>query len=103
MTLFKIGNHCGSLVILSAAKDLSRWAARCFATLSMTLPALVVKVHNRLSTDCRVRIYPARGFPLYSSIDDTKVLLTAGGGGSRYREYSFVCDPSLAEELEYAG
>jgi len=40
---------------------------------------------------------------LYSSIDDTKVLLTAGEGGSRYREYSFVRDPSLAEELEYAG
>ncbi len=40
---------------------------------------------------------------LYSSIDDTNVLLTAGEGGSRYREYSFVRDPSLAEELEYAG
>jgi hypothetical protein len=33
--------------MLSEAKDLSRWAARCFAALSMTLPALVVNLHYR--------------------------------------------------------
>jgi hypothetical protein len=43
------------LVILSEAKDLSRWAQRCFAEftlersegLSMTLPILLGKNHNR--------------------------------------------------------
>jgi len=34
-------------VILSAAKDLSCAARRCFTSFSMTGPALVVKVHNR--------------------------------------------------------
>jgi hypothetical protein len=38
-----------------------------------------------------------RGF-LYASIDDTNVLLAAGEDGSRYKEYSFVRDPSLTEE-----
>ncbi len=42
-----VGNHRGSLVILSEAKDLSRWATRCFAALSMTRPALVVTLQNR--------------------------------------------------------
>jgi mannose-6-phosphate isomerase-like protein (cupin superfamily) len=35
-----------SAVTLSAAKGLARWAERCFAALSMTLPVLVVKFHN---------------------------------------------------------
>jgi hypothetical protein len=44
------------VVTLSAAKGLSRWAARCFPfaalrasahALSMTRPVLVVKVHHR--------------------------------------------------------
>ncbi len=35
------------VVTLSAAKGLARWAHRCFAALSMTLPVLVVKVHYR--------------------------------------------------------
>src|SRR5215472_13150555 len=34
-------------VTLSEAKGLSRWAQRCFASLSMTLPVVGVKVHNR--------------------------------------------------------
>ncbi len=32
---------------VNSAKGLSRWAQRCFAALSMTLPALVGKTHNR--------------------------------------------------------
>src|SRR2546426_3516220 len=38
------------VVTLSAAKGLSRWAERCFAALSMTIPILVVKIHNRWTT-----------------------------------------------------
>ena len=46
--------HRSCVVTLSAAKGLSRWAERCFAeftlseanVLSMTVPALVVKIHN---------------------------------------------------------
>jgi predicted alpha/beta hydrolase len=34
-------------VTLSAAKGLSRWAERCFATLSMRFPFLVVTFHYR--------------------------------------------------------
>jgi hypothetical protein len=34
------------VVTLSEAKGLSRWAARCFASLSMTMPALVDKLHH---------------------------------------------------------
>ncbi len=34
------------VVTLSAAKGLFRWAQRCFAALSMTLPVLVVKFHH---------------------------------------------------------
>src|SRR6266571_5503309 len=37
-------------VTLSAAKGLSRWAERCFAALSMTVPVWIVKNHNRHST-----------------------------------------------------
>ncbi len=37
-------------VTLSEAKGLSRWAQRCFASLSMTFLALVVKIHNREAT-----------------------------------------------------
>src|SRR2546425_524329 len=43
-------HHRECVVTLSAAKGLSRWAERCFAALSMTGPALVVKVHYR--RDC---------------------------------------------------
>jgi len=32
------------------SKDLSRWARRCFASLSMTRPALIVIIHNRAAT-----------------------------------------------------
>src|SRR2546422_5087331 len=39
--------HRECVVTLSAAKGLSRWAQRCFAALSMTAPALVVKIHYR--------------------------------------------------------
>src|SRR3989442_8231531 len=39
--------HRSCVVTLSAAKGLSRWAQRCFAALSMTVPALVVKIHYR--------------------------------------------------------
>ena len=35
------------VVTLSEAKGLSRWAARCFAALSMTILALVGNVHYR--------------------------------------------------------
>ena len=35
-----------SHVILSAAKGLTRWAARSFAALRMTLPILIVKNHH---------------------------------------------------------
>ncbi len=38
------------IVTLSEAKGLSRWAERCFASLSMTIPVLVIKVHNRAAT-----------------------------------------------------
>jgi hypothetical protein len=34
-------------VTLSEAKSLSLWADRCFASLSMTVPVLVVKLHYR--------------------------------------------------------
>ena len=34
-------------VTLSEAKGLARWAQRYFAALSMTLPTLVGKTHNR--------------------------------------------------------
>src|SRR5215467_9059395 len=45
----------------------------------------------------------SRGLPLPGfSINEMTVLLTAGEDGSRHREYSFVRDPSLAEEWEYA-
>jgi len=37
-----------SFVTLSAAKGLVRWAARCFAALSMTVSVLVGKLHNRV-------------------------------------------------------
>jgi len=30
---------------VNSAKGLARWAQRCFASLSMTIPVLVVKVH----------------------------------------------------------
>jgi hypothetical protein len=33
-------------VTLSAAKGLARWAERCFAALSMTIPVVVVKFHH---------------------------------------------------------
>src|SRR5713226_4092285 len=36
------------IVTLSAAKGLARWAERCFAALSMTRPALIVKLHYRI-------------------------------------------------------
>jgi hypothetical protein len=36
-------------VTLSEAKGLSRWAARCFAALSMTGPILVVNVHIQVA------------------------------------------------------
>ncbi len=39
-----------SFVTLSEAKGLARWAARCFAALSMTGPVVVGKLHNRVST-----------------------------------------------------
>jgi MFS family permease len=32
---------------VNSAKGLARWAARCFASLSMTRPVLIVKLHNR--------------------------------------------------------
>ncbi len=35
-------------VMLSEAKHLTGQVPRCFASLSMTLPILVVKVHNRV-------------------------------------------------------
>ena len=35
-------------VTLSAAKGLARWAERCFAALSMTVPVVVGKFHYRL-------------------------------------------------------
>jgi len=38
------------VVTLSAAKGLARWAQRCFAALSMTLPVLVGKFHHRVPT-----------------------------------------------------
>src|SRR6266851_8892308 len=31
---------------VNSAKGLSRWAKRCFAALSMTVPTLVVKIHH---------------------------------------------------------
>jgi len=34
-------------VTLRCAQGLSRWAERCFAALSMTVPVLVVKLHYR--------------------------------------------------------
>ena len=34
-----ISSRVGSLVTLSVAKGLSRWASRCFAALSMTVPS----------------------------------------------------------------
>jgi len=34
-------------VTLSAAKGLSRWAQRCFAALSMTVPVVGVTFHHR--------------------------------------------------------
>jgi hypothetical protein len=34
-------------VTLSGAKGLVRWAKRCFAALSMTVPTLVVNLHHR--------------------------------------------------------
>jgi hypothetical protein len=37
-------------VILSAAKDLARWAARSFAALRMTLPILMVELHHHAHT-----------------------------------------------------
>src|SRR5712692_8722609 len=37
-----------SVVTLSAAKGLARWAQRCFAALSMTFPVLVGKFHHRV-------------------------------------------------------
>jgi len=42
---------------VNSAKDLARWAMRCFAALSMTVSALVVKVHNRASTGIHVAIF----------------------------------------------
>ena len=44
-------------VTLSVAKGLSRWAARCFATLSMTRLVLVGKVHNRAATPTPIPEY----------------------------------------------
>jgi hypothetical protein len=35
-------------VTLSEAKGLSRWAQRCFASLSMTTPVVVVNIHQRI-------------------------------------------------------
>ena len=37
-----------SVVTLSAAKGLARWAQRCFAALSMTFPVWVGKFHYRV-------------------------------------------------------
>jgi hypothetical protein len=38
------------VVTLSAVKGLARWAQRCFAALSMTLPGLGGKFHHRAHT-----------------------------------------------------
>src|SRR5207237_1216063 len=43
---------------LSAAKGLSRWAARCFAALSMTVSVLVGNIHDRAPT--ALPTYPTR-------------------------------------------
>jgi hypothetical protein len=37
-------------VTLSETKGLSRWAQRCFASLSMTSPVLVVDIHHHSPT-----------------------------------------------------
>ena len=39
--------HRYSVVTLSEAKGLSRWAERCFASLSMTVPTLNSKIQHR--------------------------------------------------------
>jgi len=40
--------HRYSVVTLSEAKGLSRWAERCFASLSMTVPTLNMKIQNTI-------------------------------------------------------
>src|SRR5260370_8481929 len=40
---------------VNSAKGLSRWAKRCFAALSMTVPTLVVKLHYRAEVICMAK------------------------------------------------
>src|SRR5229473_2428889 len=72
---------------VNSAKGLSRWAERCFASLSMTNPVLVVKIHNRGPTSM-VREDILTAFPsvtmkiLAASLDlspDAVVVVNAAG------------------------
>jgi hypothetical protein len=53
------------VVTLSAAKGLSRWAERCFASLSMTVPTLNIKIHNLLTIAAG-----AAPKPLYLTVEE---------------------------------
>ncbi len=76
LLLWRLRNYCGFcptpgammsfnkqdrsyVVTLSEAKGLSRWANRCFASLSMTLLVLVVKIHHRAATPIRGKLMAA--------------------------------------------
>jgi len=80
------------IVTLSAAKGLLRWAERCFASLSMTILVLVVKVHYRGTTPrrspCPVGMGAVAGIggepcgrPVKGMLTLTKWFLSRRGGG----------------------